>query len=115
MTERGSMFGDQIGVRALLIGFFGFWLISIVASAVVIHAWLPSGVTDPREISRVAEADPLLVMWQSVLGTILGVLAGFVACHFSGAKGLKNSLVLGLVFTPLGVFGIFMHPTHPFI
>jgi hypothetical protein len=107
------MFGDPVRAKAVLAALFGYLLISLVAMAVIVYVWMPAGVIAPQELSRLAEADPHLLFWQDLLGTVLGILAGFAACHFSGAKGLSNSLILGLLLTLYGVVGILMHPTHP--
>jgi hypothetical protein len=107
------MFKDQISIKGLLVGFFGYLLISTVAMAIVVHHWMPSGITDPQELSRLAESDPTLLMWQNILGVVLSILAGFAACHFSGAKGLKTPLILGALFVLYGALGIYLHPNHP--
>ena len=109
------MFSDALKVKALLFSFVGYLVASVVATGIVVQAWLPAGVTDPQELSRLAEADAHLLLWQIILGTALGIVAGFAACQFSGAAGLKNSLVLGLLFLPYAVLGIYMHPSHPLL
>jgi hypothetical protein len=113
MSKNGStlMHGD-LNIKAVIAGFFGYMLIFIVVMALVVHIRMPPNVTNQQALSRIAEADPQLLLWQNVLGTILGIFAGFVACHCSGAKGLKNSLVTGLLLILYGVVGIFMHPAH---
>jgi len=107
------MFQDKVSKKGVLIGFFGYLIASVVAMAILVQRWLPPGITDRQELSRLAEADPTLLFWQNVLGTVLGLLAGFVACHFGGGKGLKTPLVLGALLVLYGAIGIYLHPTHP--
>jgi hypothetical protein len=62
--------------------------------------------------AQMAETDPTILFSQNVLGALLGILAGCVACRMSGAKGLRNSFVLGGLFVLYGVLGIYLHPEH---
>lgn len=107
------MFGDQIRIKALLMGFFGYVLVSTLVMGVVVHYRLPSGVTDPQQLARLVEGDFTLLVWQNVLGLLLGIGAGFASTYFSGSAGLRNALVLGMLFSLYGVFGIYLHPSHP--
>ena len=107
------MFSDKISIKSVLVSLIGYIIVATVAMIVVVQLWIPAGITDPTELSRLAEADPKLLMWQYVLGTVLTVLAGFAAGRISGGKGLKNSLILGILLVLYGVLGIYLHPSHP--
>ena len=107
------MFSDALKFKAILLGVAGYLLLSTIIFAVVVQFWIPSGITDPNEMARLAEADPSLLRWQAVLGVLLGILAGFSACYFSGCKGLRNSLVVGALFLLYGIVAIYLHPSHP--
>ncbi len=107
------MFTDKTSVRSVLIAFFGYLVVAAVVMVIVVQRWMPTGVTDQQQLARMAEVDPSLLMWQNALGAILCVAAGFAACHFSGARGLKNPLLLGVLLALYGVLGIFLHPGHP--
>ena len=107
------MFRDKISIKGLAIGLAFYLIVSTVAMAIVVHAWLPPGITDRNELLLLTESDYTLLMWQSILGATLSVFAGFVCCHFSNATGLKTPLMLGVLFILYGVLGIYLHPTHP--
>ena len=107
------MFTDKASVQSVLIAFVGYLVVATIAMIIVVQRWMPAGVTDKQELARLAELDPSLLMWQSVLGSILCIAAGFAVCHFSGAKGLKNSLLLGALLVFYGALGILLHPDHP--
>jgi hypothetical protein len=109
------MFSDRISIKAVLVGFFGYLILATVAMVIVIQCWIPSGITDKAELSRLAEVDPTLLLWQNMLGTVLSVLAGFASCRISGAIGLKNPLFLGILLVLYGVLGIYLHPDHPML
>lgn len=103
----------KIRIKALLIGFFGAILVSTLVMAVVVHYRLPAGVTDRQQLARLVESDSALLAWQIVLGLLLGIGAGFASTYFSGSAGLRNALVLGILFSLYGVLGIYLHPSHP--
>ena len=107
------MFEDKLSIKGLIAGIGAYLLFSIVAMGVIVQLWAPAGVTDPQELARLAENDSTLLMWQNILGAVLGMLAGFVACHFAGAKGLRTPLVLGILLALYGALGIYLHPDHP--
>jgi len=104
------VFEDPIKVRAVLAGFAGYLLLSIIAMATVVHAWMPSGLAPP-ELARLAETDPSLLLWQNIIGTVLTVAAGALACRLGG--GLRNALALGGLLVLFGALGIYLHPGHP--
>ena len=107
------VFSDSVSIKAILIGLVGYIVAATVAMIIVVQFWMPAGITDPAKLSRLAEADPTLVMWQNILGTVFCVLAGIVVVRISRSKGLKNPLVLGILLLFYGVLGIYLHPGHP--
>ena len=107
------MFEDKLSIKGLIIGIAAYLLVSVVAMGIIVQLWIPAGVTDPQELARLAENDPGLLMWQNILGALLGIFAGFFACHFGGAKGLRTPLVLGILLALYGALGIYLHPSHP--
>jgi len=107
------MFSDALKLNAFLVSTLGYLLTSAIAIAIAVHFWMPTEITDPQELNRLAESDFSLLLWQVVLENLLGVVAGYVACQLSGSKGLRNSLLAGTALVILGVLGIELHPTHP--
>jgi hypothetical protein len=107
------LFNDKLSIKAISLGLFGYLLASVIIFYFIFEWWAPPGITDKQQLRHLAETDPTLLILQSRLGLVLGVIAGFAACHFSGARGLKNSLVLGSLFALYGVLGISLHPLHP--
>jgi len=85
------MFSDNFSIKALLIGIVAYLLITNLALTLTVHYWIPSNITDVDELRRLAENDPTLLSWQIWLGGPVAILAGFIATHFSGARGLRNS------------------------
>ena len=106
------MFEDKLSIKGLIIGIAAYLLVSVVAMGIIVQLWIPAGVTGPQELARLAENDPGLLMWQNILGAVLGIFAGFFACHFGGAKGLRTPLVLGILLALYGALGIYLHPSH---
>jgi hypothetical protein len=106
------MFGDNVKIKAILIGFVTYLVITNLAFALVVHYWVPSNITDVNDLRRIAEADPTLLTWQNRIGAPVAIVAGFIVTHLSGAKGLRNSFVMGLVLVLYGVLGIYLHPAH---
>jgi hypothetical protein len=109
------MFADKLSIKGLIIGIATYLAASVVAMIVIVQLWIPAGVTDRQELARLAENDAGLLMWQNIMGSVLGVFAGSVACHFSGAKGLKTPLILGTLLALYGVLGIYLHSDHPLL
>jgi MFS family permease len=109
------MFSDAIKIKALLAGFLSYIIFSIIAMVILVPLWMPSGITDPAQLSRLAESDATLLAWQFAAGTIFCILAGTITTKLSGTKGLKNSLVLGSLFLLYGILGIFLHPNNPIL
>jgi hypothetical protein len=107
------LFNDKLSLKAVAMGLFGYLLASVIIFYFIFEWWVPPGITDKQQLAHLAETDQTLLILQSWLGFVLGVIAGFAACHFSGARGLKNSLVLGSLFGLYGVLGISLHPLHP--
>jgi hypothetical protein len=107
------MFNGKVSVKGLVIGLLFYLLTSIVVMGIVIHFWLPNGIADREQLVRLADSDKSLLLWQSTLGAVLGVLAGFVATNYAGSNGLKTSMALGVVLMAYGVLGIYLHPGHP--
>lgn len=105
-------FGDQIRVKAVVVSFIAYVVVSVVASIVLVQAWLPAGIS-AEEAARLAESAPLLVNGQLVIGTVLGLAAGFLACHLGGAGGLRNSLAVGVVLIGYAALATVLHPTAP--
>jgi cyanate permease len=106
------MFSDTFRSKALLIGIVAYLVITNFAFALFVHYWIPPNITDASELKRLAESDPTLLSWEVRLGAPVAILAGFVVTHFSGAKGLRNALAMGLVLVLYGVLGIYLHPSH---
>jgi hypothetical protein len=108
------VFADAIRFRAIAVTFVGYVLLSVVLFAIVFQVWIPRGVSMER-LEDLAETSRTLLLWQSVLGTVLGVAAGYVAGRLSGGKGLRNSMVVGAILALYGVVGIYLHPSHPLL
>jgi hypothetical protein len=106
------MFSDNVRIKALLIGFVTYLVTTNFAFALVVHYWVPPNITDVNDLRRIAETDPTLLSWQNWLGTPVAILSAFIVTHFSGVKGLKNSLLMGLVLVLYGLLGIYLHPSH---
>ncbi|MGO9327907.1 MAG: hypothetical protein ACLQJ0_07295 [Steroidobacteraceae bacterium] len=111
--ERAVMFSDVLKLHAFLVSTLGYLLASAIAMAIVVHFWIPTGIVDPQKLNRLIESDFSLLLWQVVLGNLLGIGAGYVACQLSGSKGLRNSLLAGMALVILGGLGIELHPGHP--
>ncbi len=107
------MFSDALKLNAFLVSTLGYLLASAIAMAIVVHFWIPNGILDRHELNRLAESDFSLLLWQVVLGNLLGIGAGYVACQLSGSMGLRNSLVAGMALVIIGLLGIELHPSHP--
>jgi hypothetical protein len=109
------LFNDKLRFKSISIGLLGF----LIGTAIVLHyylVWFWVGLhdaADKQQLAQMIESDPHLWIVQNRIGDIFAVLAGFAACHFSGAKGLRNTLAVGCLLVLLGVLGIFMHPLHP--
>jgi hypothetical protein len=110
--EKLVNFSDNVSVKAVLISFIAYLVGSVVAVGVLVQVWMPSG-TSAEEMARLAESAPALVIGSLFIGTLFCLAAGFLACHISGAAGLKNSLGLGFVFVAWAVLSIVMHPSDP--
>jgi len=109
------VFSDKTSIKAIITGLIFYLVVATVAMIVVVQLWMPAGITDTQQLTGMAETDSTLLLWQNILGTVLGVAAGFITCLVSGRKGLKSTLILGVLLTLYGVLGIYLHPTHPFI
>jgi hypothetical protein len=105
-------FSDRIKLKALLVAFIGYLVLSVVLFGIVVQFWMPSGVSAER-LQQLVEADETLLLWQNILGTVLSVLSGYVAARMSGAQGLRNSLSVGGLLVLYGILGIYLHPNHP--
>ena len=106
------MFEDRISAKALIATFAGYFVISLVAVAVLVTVWRPHDLST-SQLRQLAETDSVLLIWQNVLGILLTTAAGGAACQLSGRKGLKNSTVFGAIIALFGVLGIYLHPDHP--
>jgi len=85
------MFADALKVNALLVSSLGYVMTSAIAMAIVAHFWVPNGMVDPQGLNRLTESDISLLLWQAMLGNLLGIGVGYIACRLSGSKGLRNS------------------------
>lgn len=109
---QSSNFSDTVSIKALLLTFVAYVITSVVAFAILVIAWLPSGIP-ADQAARMAETAPSVVTGELLIGAILGIAAGWLVCHLSGAIGLKNCLVLGFIFMAYAVLGVFLHPLAP--
>ena len=105
-------FSDPVKLKAVFLALFGYLALATLLFGVVVHFWIPPGVA-PAELARLAESDPILLLWQNALGTVLGICAGLLACRLSGGRGLRNSAAVGGLLVLYGVLGIYLHPGHP--
>lgn len=103
-----------IDVRAVCISFFAYLAGSILSFAIVIQFWIAdfSGA-DSQSIQAAAESDAGLLLWQSVIGSVLGVLAGVLLVRLNRRQLLPTAVALAGVFSAYGVLGILLHPSHP--
>ena len=107
-------FSDRVSFKALAISLAIYVALSAVLLAVLVVLWMPSGV--PAEgFEQLAQTDLTLLLWQNILGVVLGVLCGYLAARLSGAHGLRNSLAAGVLVTFFGVPAIYLHPSHPLL
>jgi hypothetical protein len=106
------MFGDKLSIKAVLLSFVAYVVLAVAAFVILFQIWLPSGLL-PQDAALQAESAPMLVVGQLIIGFAFGVAAGALACHLSGAVGLRNSVALGLVFVVYGVFSVILHPASP--
>jgi hypothetical protein len=103
------MFKDNLNIKVLIVSFDGYVIASSVIFAVVVHFWMPAGITDAQELSRLTEGDSTLLAWQNWLGGTLSLCGGFAATHFGGAN--TNLLDGRLASVSLG-FGTIARHLH---
>ena len=106
------MFNDKVQAKALILSFIAYIVVSVVASIVLVQVWLPAGAS-AEESAKLAQTDHAVLMGELIIGTVLGIAAGWLACHLSGAIGLKNSLVLGGLFIIYAGVGIALNSEAP--
>lgn len=107
-----TAFRDKTSLKAVVLAFLAYLVLVTVLFAIVIHFWLPAGIS-PQEAERLAAVDPTLLIWERVWGLCLATFAGYLACRLSGRVGLKNSLALGALLVAYGILAIYLHPSDP--
>lgn len=104
--------GDAIRVRAIFFSAVFYLVLSNLIFAVILHLSIPADIAGTDNVYQWAKTDPSLIRWQEWLGTVLFVLAGYFCTLWSGSVGLRNCLILGVIFIGYGLLGIFLHPEH---
>lgn len=105
-------FGDRLRIGVVFLTFIGYLVVAVATYAIFFVLWMPSGYS-AQLLSVMAETAPPVLTGELLSGAIWGIAAGWLVCHLSGAKGLRNCLALGLLLLVYAIVGVFLHPAAP--
>jgi len=105
-------FDDPLRLKAVIVPFIAYVLLSVIAVAIAVQLLLPRNLT-PEQMRALADTLASIRIAEIAIGIVLTLFAGALAAKLGGNRGYRNSTAVGVVLVFWGLLGIYLHPLDP--